>query len=70
MYVLKAPERNKELPLKIRVSFEKIYEYLEVEASDTNSVIYSSANILIKELNKFPILKEGFEDLTLLEKHK
>ncbi len=70
MYILKSPIRNKELPFKVHISFEKIYAYLEEQASNKESILHHSAIELLKEMNQYPILREGFTDFSLLHTYQ
>jgi hypothetical protein len=56
-------ENDTELPFKIKVSFEAIYTYLENIEQDKNHVYHASAKQLLEKYNKYPILREGFENL-------
>ncbi|MGY5353057.1 GAF domain-containing protein [Wenyingzhuangia sp. IMCC45533] len=66
MYILKSPISNKELPIQIHVSFEKIYTYLEEQSLNRDSIFFDSANKILKEMNQHPVLREGFTDFSLL----
>ena len=70
MYILKSPVVNKELPIKVHVSFDSIFEYLENQANNSESIFHESAIKLLKEVNEYPELKEGFTDLSLLKTYK
>lgn len=70
MYILKTPLENKELPFKVLISFEKIYEYLEEQTKNTENVFHSTATNLLKELEGFPVLRDGFTDFNLLKKYE
>ena len=61
-----------ELPIQLNISFEKIYTMLQQYASEESKEhpFYHSANVLIKEVEKYPELINGFSDLSLLEKHQ
>lgn len=61
-----------ELPLQLNVSFEKIYLMLKQYASEDSKdhPYYHSASVLVKEVEKYPELINGFSDFSLLEKHK
>ncbi len=51
---------NHELPFKIKISFQTIFDYLEE----------SGRYDLIRKLDHIPALKEGFDDLSLLQTYK
>ncbi|WP_298370133.1 GAF domain-containing protein [uncultured Lutibacter sp.] len=62
-------KKNWELPLKLKVSFKAIFNYLELVSKEDQHFLNASAKNLLEEMKAFPELKEGFEDLTLLEKY-
>lgn len=66
MQILKSNIVEIELPIKIQLSFNKIYQYLENQVADVDSFLHSSASALLKEMNQYPILKNGFDDLSLI----
>ena len=61
--------KSTDLPLKQKISFSAIFEYLEQIAKDKNSYLFNTANELLKEYEAYPILKEGFEDFNYLKKY-
>jgi hypothetical protein len=66
------PSNNKiesELPLKHKISFEAIFEYLENIAKDENHVLNSIAVKMLGEYKNYPELRDGFEDSSYLEKY-
>ena len=62
---------NKETnsPLKLVISFEAVFDYLEKIEQDENHYLYATACNLLEEYKKFPILRDGFEDFKYLEKY-
>ncbi|NIJ44523.1 hypothetical protein FHR24_000962 [Wenyingzhuangia heitensis] len=70
MYILKSPIEDKELPIKIHISFEKIYSYLEEICLDKTDIFYDSASQLLEEMNKYPLLRDGFTDFSLLHTYE
>ncbi len=58
------------LPLKIKISFEAVFEYLEKTALDKNHILNSTAIELLEEYKQYPILRDGFEDFNLLDTYK
>lgn len=70
MYILKSPLVNKELPIKIHISFDSVFDYLENQAKNTESIFHDSAIKLLQEANEYPELKEGFTDLSLLKTYE
>ncbi|WP_372747020.1 GAF domain-containing protein, partial [Lutibacter sp.] len=61
---------NSELPLKLKFSFEAIFDYLESIALDKDHYLHLTAINLLEEYQQYPEIRHGFEDLTLLEKYK
>jgi hypothetical protein len=57
------------LPLKLKISFKAIFEYLETISDQPTHVLHSSAKQLLTEFKNYPILKEGFEDFDYLQKY-
>lgn len=62
-------KKNSDLPLKLNLSFEAIFEYLEKIAQDKKHVLHNTAIELLEEYKQYPILKEGFDDFKYLEKY-
>ncbi|WP_460191167.1 GAF domain-containing protein [Urechidicola sp. KH5] len=62
--------KNNELPLKLKLSFESIYEHMEKIASDPSHVIHETGKVLLEEMNQYPLLRHGFEDFEKLEEYK
>lgn len=62
-------KKNKDLPLKLIISFEAIFEYLENIAQDKSHLLHSTAIEVLEEYKQYPILKEGFEDFSNLNKY-
>lgn len=61
--------RNWELPLKLKLSFKPIFEFLELVAKDKNHYLNATAISLIEDYKKYPELKDGFEDFEYLKKY-
>ncbi|WP_299526758.1 GAF domain-containing protein [uncultured Lutibacter sp.] len=59
--------KTTDLPLKQKISFEAIFEYLEETAKDKNNYLHSSATQLLEEYKDLTILREGFEDFSYLD---
>jgi hypothetical protein len=59
--------KTKELPLKLKISFEAVFEYLNVISKDKSHYLNLTAIALLEEYKNYPELKEGFEDLSYLE---
>jgi hypothetical protein len=62
---------NKESPIISKISFFKIFESLEKMAANKNDKhLAAYARELLVELEPYSILREGFTDLSLLEKYR
>ncbi len=70
MYILKSAVNNKELPFEIHISFEKIYLYLEEQSLNKDSIFFETANKILKDMNQYPILRNGFTDFSLLHTYE
>ncbi|MEN8123759.1 MAG: GAF domain-containing protein [Bacteroidota bacterium] len=62
-------DKNLELPLRLKISFEAIFEYLEEISQNKDHYLYKTANEILKEFKQFPVLREGFEDFNYLYKY-
>ena len=62
-------DKNLDLPLNLKISFEAIFEYLENIILDKDHYLYATANEILEEYKQFPILREGFEDFNNLQKY-
>lgn len=68
MKIISSTFKNKaNLPFKLVISFEAIFEYLEKIALNNDHHLFATANDLLNEYKKYPILRSGFEDLSYLE---
>ncbi len=54
------------LPLKLVISFESIFEYLEAISKKEEHVLHPTAVKLLDETKDFKVLREGFEDKNYL----
>ena len=61
--------KDLELPLKIMVSFRKVFDFYSEYKKDKNHPYYKSAKDISEHLMKFPELIDGFDDMELLEKY-
>ncbi|WP_299016403.1 GAF domain-containing protein [uncultured Polaribacter sp.] len=63
---------NRELPLHLNISFNKVYNLFKKYANPVlkNHPYYTAANEMIKLFEDNPEFKDGFSDYTLLDKHK
>lgn len=60
---------NSDLPLKLKISFEAIFKYLENVAQNKNHYLHHTADKLLEEYKAYPVLRDGFEDFSYLEKY-
>jgi hypothetical protein len=70
MKIIDSPYKGSTLPIQIKISFEKIYEFLEEMSTDENSFYQNAAKEALTEFNKYPILRDGFTDVSLLDKYR
>lgn len=63
---------GKEIPFPavMQISFFKLFDQLEEMTKDNDKNIANYASAILKEMKEYPALKDGFEDLSLLEKYK
>jgi len=61
---------NQELPLRLQISFEKVYTFFKKYVNDKNHSYYASAKVMDKEFKKYPELIDGFSDYSLLDTYK
>ncbi len=59
--------KGAKLPLKLRISFEEIFVYLEQIAKNKDHLLYKIATPLLKDLEAYPELRAGFDDFSYLE---
>jgi len=62
-------KKKSDLPLKLTLSFEAIFEYLEKIAQDKKHVLHTTAIELLEEYKQYPILRDGFDDFDDLSKN-
>ena len=70
MKIIESPYKGSILPVQIQISFEKLYDFLEEKSLNKNDFYHNAANHALEEFNKYPVLKEGFTDVSLLEKYQ
>ena len=73
MKIVKSTMRDtRELPVKLVVSFQKVFSIFEKYASDAfkSHPYHRSAIDMVKNFGQYPELFDGFSDLSLLEKYK
>lgn len=61
--------KTTDLPLKLTISFEAIFEYLEVVIQQKNHYLHQTAHQLLEEYKAYPELRNGFEDPQKIEKY-
>lgn len=70
MKVLNVQDFNKELPFQVQLSFGKIFEFLEEKSTSTSDSFGIEAKETLTELEKHPILRDGFSDMTLINTYQ
>jgi len=58
-----------DLPLKLKISFEAIFNYLEIIIEDKNHLLYNVAATMLEQYKAYPELRDGFEDRGKLEQY-
>ena len=61
---------DSQLPLELNISFNKVIDSYRKYAKDKESLYHKSSLDILKELEKYPELENGFSDFSLLEKYK
>lgn len=67
---MKFHDKDVPFPAQTKISFFKVIESFEAQAKDTDENGAAFAKHLLQEVEKYPVLKEGFDDFSLLEKHQ
>ena len=62
--------KPKEIPIKSLISFDKYLAHYEKLSKGKNAFIADKAKQILEAQAPFPELREGFSDLSVLEKHK
>lgn len=62
--------KKAELPLKLKISFESIFNYLEEIIEDKNHYLFHTAKQLLEEYENYSILRKGFDDFSYLTKYR
>ncbi|MRI01835.1 GAF domain-containing protein [Kriegella sp. EG-1] len=60
----------KELPMQQYVSFNKLLNHYELVAKGDDEFLAERAKFILKAQEPFPELREGFKDITLLQRHE
>lgn len=63
-------DKNKILPLKPLISFDKLLKHYDGLLDSEDLVLANRAKIVLEAQAPYPELREGFQDVTLLEKYK
>ncbi len=61
---------NLDSPLKLKVSFNKFLERYDALAKSDDEFVATKAKRILEAQKPFPILREGFSEVALLEKYK
>jgi len=61
---------NKDMPLQMLISFEKLLQQYDNMAKSDDAFLSSRAKYVLEAQAPFPELRDGFSDTKLLEKHK
>lgn len=70
MKVIKFNHKISKLPIKVFFSLEKIIQQFEEYAEEHDSPYHASSKRIVEQVNKFPKLREGFENLEEIEKYE
>lgn len=62
--------RSSESPMSIKISFNKLIEHYEELAENDDKFLVAKAERILEIQNKIPELRDGFSDLSLLDKYK
>ncbi len=62
--------KRSDLPLKLIISFEAIFNYMEKIAADKNHFLHSTSLHLLEEYREHTILRDGFEDFNNLNTYQ
>ena len=59
-----------DFPAVCKISFYKVIEQLEIQAKDKDENVAEFAKNLLKEVEQYPLIKEGFDDIELIEEYR
>ena len=59
-----------ESPMRFKISFNKLLDHYENLATNEDKFIAKKAKRVLKTASNYPVLREGFSDLNVLEKYK
>ncbi|MGI9551969.1 MAG: hypothetical protein ACR2MT_12280, partial [Aurantibacter sp.] len=63
-------KKNVESPLTQFISFNKLLEQYEAMAKGDDEFLAKKAKHILKAQEPYPELRDGFQDVSLLEKHE
>lgn len=63
-------DKDKIMPLKPLISFDKLLRYYDALKDGDDPILATRAKEILKAQAPYPELREGFQDVTLLEKYK
>mgnify|MGYP000309557309 CR=1 FL=1 len=61
---------NKDMPLQMVISFDKLLQQYDKMAKSDDMLLSSRAKFILETQAPFPELRDGFSDIKLLEKYK
>jgi hypothetical protein len=67
---MKFHDKDVPFPAQTKISFFKVIESFEAQAKDTDENVAAFAKNLLQEVEKYPVLKEGFDDFSILKQHQ
>ena len=62
--------KGEDTPLVQLISFNALLEHYEVVAKSADKILATRAKLILKAAAPFPELREGFTDLSVLDKHE
>ena len=69
-YIMKDINDNLESPFKLLVSFNKLLNHYETLAESKDEFIAAKARRVLKTAHAFPVLREGFSDISILKERE
>lgn len=63
-------QKSTDLPLKLSISFESVFEHLEKISKDEDNYLQASAINLLEEYKDLSILRDGFENFSYLDTYR
>ena len=62
--------KEKEMPMKHLISFDKLLKRYDAMAESEDPLLAARAKEILNAQAPYPFLREGFDDVSLLDKHK